>query len=181
MPPTILAVAVTLLAGSAFASPVVLGAPGCSGVFNGIGNVTHFALEAAYKNNTSLIRPLGLVQQTPSLLNSIIAVSDVRTPFTMVSSGIKTLSSSPAVSQPVSSSGYLEFISFTSSSPTEIYCEFFNTSPHGSPYPYPVLAVYGDSDHFSLCPSGQDLMKELVVYKSKERCDDIVVLIVPVK
>ncbi|KAI0033939.1 hypothetical protein K488DRAFT_84487 [Vararia minispora EC-137] len=171
--------AVLAVTGSVLATPLIArNAPGCPGVFNSIGDVANFTLTAAYKNDTSLTRPLGLVPQTPSLFNSFIAVSDLGTVFTMVNSGIKTVSSSVAVSQPVSSNGFLEFVSFTSFPPTQIYCEFYNTDPNGSLYPYPLLAVNSDSDHFSICPGGLGRQQEVVVYNSTSSCDEVVVMIV---
>jgi hypothetical protein len=105
----------------------------------------------------------------------------------MVNSGVSTISGNAAVSVPIPSSKVLEFISFTSQTPAEIYCLLvghfsaallihmgadstmraqFSTSPNGSPYPGPLLAVNGDADHFHICPGGQGARQEVVVYNS---------------
>ncbi|KAK7680810.1 hypothetical protein QCA50_016120 [Cerrena zonata] len=50
--------------------------------------------------------------------------------------------------------------------PPQIYCAVASTDPHGGGTGFPVLAVLGDTDSFSLCPAGNFTGAQTsVVYK----------------
>jgi hypothetical protein len=142
---------------------------GCGGLL-GTGDVANFTLRAAYTDSDTSVS-LALVRQTPSLLNSWIAVSDLETPMTMVGGAITI---GGAVSQQVdTTNGLLDFISFTSIAPYPAYCSatlLKRSTPDDDELPalLGALAVNGDANSFSICTATGIGKPKIVVYNAKK-------------
>ncbi|KAI0068872.1 hypothetical protein BV25DRAFT_1817790 [Artomyces pyxidatus] len=171
------AVLLSFLAAAAAASPVRRvgncpwnGTPDANGPFTFL---------ATYDNDTTIQKPLalgsngedGIVVSWLGTTESIASV--VASNFTLTDNGITAYPDNGtdiSVSDPVASTnGWLSFIkpdAGVTIPPSPAYCELFNTSPHGTEFPY-GLAVASDSDHFSLCKSLTS-PQELVIYNATE-------------
>ncbi|KAI0318457.1 hypothetical protein OF83DRAFT_1115878 [Amylostereum chailletii] len=173
-------VAILSLAASALATPMAKRATACS--FNSVLDVQSFTLLATNRDDESVQRPLvlGVVPgYAPGI--SVLATQDtVANPlgnnFTMVAGVIKSF---PFGSSPDEQTSNLvpdanTFLTFNSpDAPPEepagaSYCEYFNTSPHGTTFPF-ELGANGSSDEYSLCKSSEAPDIDVVVFNAIER------------
>ncbi|VDC03512.1 unnamed protein product [Peniophora sp. CBMAI 1063] len=94
---------------------------GC-GSLSGTGDVSNFKLSAVHQVGDAITTPeLALIPETPSLFNSWIGISsEIETTFNMTDGGIT--SNSGAVSQSVTDSDPLFFLSHVEIPPFEVYC-----------------------------------------------------------
>ncbi|KAI0306116.1 hypothetical protein B0F90DRAFT_965003 [Multifurca ochricompacta] len=160
-----LAFVISLLVAISFASPVGRKTSVCP--WNGVSTVQNFTLLAVVKDYPNIQKSLVLGSHdssTPGCVTWLEARESVDSInakfFTLVNGGITAYApdgSLIGVSLPVPNmNGKLSFLypkSGENASPAEVYCELFNTSPHGVPFPYALAVNDGDSDHFSLCKS----------------------------
>ncbi|KAH9166036.1 hypothetical protein EDB89DRAFT_259404 [Lactarius sanguifluus] len=161
-----LAIIVTsLLAALSSASPVARQAPVCP--WNGVPNASNFTLLSVSKADNSVRKPLALGSNglpspssaawlgTAESIDSIVAQN-----FVLTNGGITAYASNGSlvgVSNTVATeNGWLSFLlpnEGVTIPPAEVYCELFNTSPHGVEFPFTLAVNGGDSDNFSLCKS----------------------------
>ncbi|KAI0047485.1 hypothetical protein FA95DRAFT_1572459 [Auriscalpium vulgare] len=142
-----------------------------NGVANGSGP---FTLLSVFDADTTVQKPVGLGTNglaDSSTTESIASV--VATTFQLADGGITAApltGGESSVSDPVlPPNGWLSFIQpdeGVTIPPASVYCELFNTSPHGTEFPY-ALSIAGDSDSFSLCKSSTSA-QELIIYEATE-------------
>jgi len=151
---------VSFLATLTLASPVARQASLCP--WNGVPNASNFTLLSVSRTDTSVQKPLALglaAHSSVAWLGSAGSIhSIVAQNFVLADGGITAYASDGgvvAVSKPVpNESGLLSFLrpdKGETVAPAEVYCELFNTSPHGAEFPFTLAVNDGDSDHFSLC------------------------------
>ncbi|KAN0138196.1 hypothetical protein V8E53_004085 [Lactarius tabidus] len=169
---------ISFFATLSLASPVARQTSLCPS--NGTPNASNFTLLAVSKTDPSVQTPLalgsnGLTDDSTSYLgtaDSIVTI--VAEDFDMVDGGVTAyapdgsfVGASKAVPSP---NGLLSFQHPYGNIQiliAQIYCELFNTSPHGVPYPYALAVNGGDSDSFSLCQSSTS-DEVLVIYNAAE-------------
>ncbi|KAI0319721.1 hypothetical protein OF83DRAFT_746667 [Amylostereum chailletii] len=182
------------LAVSVSASPIVKRAPACA--WNSVLDVPGFTLLAVNLGDQSVERSLvlgvipGFQPNVSVLATNATVTKNLGWNFTMAEGGVTAEpvegSDDPQQSMYVAlQNSLLEFLSKSASvtqKPVKSYCELFNTSPHGTEYPY-VLGVNGDSDGFSICKS-KTTDVDVVVYKpangtalpyDPETCESVVI------
>jgi hypothetical protein len=161
------------------ASPVARQASLCP--WNGVPNASNFTLLSVSKTETSVQKPLALgsnglpAPSSVAWLGSAESIdSIVARNFVLADGGITAYTLDGdlvGVSNPVANeSGGLSFLrpdERMMAAPAEVYCELFNTSPHGVEYPYTLAVNDGDSDHFSLCKSSTR-NEFVVIYNAAE-------------
>ncbi|EIM88512.1 uncharacterized protein STEHIDRAFT_120670 [Stereum hirsutum FP-91666 SS1] len=166
------------LAASVLASPALITRQtpaGCQSFpTDGAWNVDNFTLSALLEDDTQ--KPLALSgNDTTFTLATTESISSPQgTNFTMVSSAV----TAPVMSNndvakaanTVTDGGFLTFATSQddSASAVDSYCELYNTDPNGSIYPYPLLAVNGYADGFSLCDSTNDSQVNVVFNASQD-------------
>ncbi|KAH9059076.1 hypothetical protein EDB87DRAFT_1685025 [Lactarius vividus] len=135
-----LALVTSLLAALSLASPVVRQTPVCP--WNGVPNASNFTLLSVSRADNSVRKPLAL------------GSNGLPSPSSAAWLGTADL---VGVSDPVATeNGWLSFLlpdEGVTITPAEVYCELFNTSPHGTEFPFTLAVNGGDSDNFSLCKS----------------------------
>ncbi|KAI0320656.1 hypothetical protein OF83DRAFT_1103555 [Amylostereum chailletii] len=149
--------------------------------FNSVFGVPSFTLLATNKNDTSVRRPLvlsvvpGVAPGVSVLVTQDTVADPIGSNFTMVSG---LITSFPFGSSPDQQTSNLvpdanTFLTFSSPGtvPAEAsgasYCEYFNTSPHGTTFPY-GLGVNGTPDEYSLCSSLEVPDVDVVVFNAIE-------------
>jgi len=173
-----LALPLLALASSALALPaaIVKRAQACS--WNSVLDSANFTLLAVNNANTTVQRPLALgttagFQPGVSVLGTEATLG---APFgrnlSLAAGAISSIPVTRGGDVQLSAfvpfqDGLLEFISKAASATgqaVDAYCELFNTSPHGVPFPF-TLAVNGDADNFSICAArGAHPAADIVVY-----------------
>jgi len=130
--------------------------------WNGVPNASNFTLLSVSKADTGFQRPLALwfpVLSAVAFLGSAESIDSIQVAqdFVMIDGRITAYAPNGGgpvgVSNPVENeNGRLSFHRFNDGGPAAgVYCELFNTSPHGVEYPYTLAVNGGDSDNFSLC------------------------------
>lgn len=147
--------------------------------WNGVPNASNFTLLSVSKAETGVQKPLALGSNghpaSVAWLGSAESIDPiVAQDFVLTDGGITGYASNGSlvgVSNPVANeNGWLSFLrpdEGATISPAKVYCELFNTSPHGAEYPYTLAVNGGDSDHFSLCKSSTS-DEFVVIYNAVE-------------
>ncbi|KAI0272310.1 hypothetical protein BC834DRAFT_840649 [Gloeopeniophorella convolvens] len=159
-------IVISLLATLSFASPVARqsSAPACA--WNSVTDASNFTLLSVQKSDTSIQKQLVLgTNGQPNGLTAFLGTAEsvtapiVAENFVMANGGITGYGADDrvtAVSLAVADeNGWLSFARpspLLTPAPADAYCELFNTSPHGTEFPY-TLAANGESEEFSLCQS----------------------------
>ncbi|KZV75687.1 hypothetical protein PENSPDRAFT_54674 [Peniophora sp. CONT] len=128
-----------------------------------------FTLLAVGQVDNTLRRPLalGTVRGATVIASADALTETLATNFTLNNSG---LYSDPIgwQSNAVSPNELLSFTASTTDAAVPTYCEGFNTSPHGTEFPY-TLAVGSDFDDFALCKaSNPGPAVDVIVYAPVE-------------
>lgn len=172
--------------------------------WNGIANADNFTLLAVFKTDNHIREPLALGSNglpDPSSLarlgsaesiNPIIAKYFVLTEGEITAYGLD--GNLVGISNRVANnSGQLSFLRHDNGAKgytAKVYCELFNTSPHGAEFPFTLAVNGGDGDHFSLCQSTTN-GEFIVIYNAvgkystnsgykPETCIDVYIHVLPV-
>ncbi|CAL1702372.1 unnamed protein product [Somion occarium] len=156
--------------------------PWCDGLGAGAFSIAHNFTLAAYNATVSTAEPVGI----PLVLGQIGAIAgaelkvlspyssyphDDFSTFFLMNGALfsKRETGLTALNSYVSDGREPNFIvsTFEAPDPARNYCALANISPHGTNPNYPILAVNGDINGFSLCDSRHAGIDTTVVYKPK--------------